>query len=561
MERINELYNQIKDLEDVLSEYNTSKNKIKRLENEIKSLEDRERENYDIKIRDLENELNKVENEIKKIDLCSKDCHSLSDIRMMLQFVSEKDILFQKVISYLESLIYPIFVSSEQVENIFKPSSFKENYQSRKGDFKVLKINLEIDDFFDIIKSQNELFCMCQDVVRKILKIELEEVIPSRLCCYVDEKYLFLLILSPPPDENSEEHFLRDLTFVSPDYLHNLENVIDILNEIFKKNLCKLLLTCSITCEDLEDTNLFFSQTEFFITNVDEWKLDCAMKEIITLSKRERKWLTTEWQETNFNSSESNSSLGFDKEALKNQNLLPKEISCEVFQILLCIKVVLSCKSKRIEKAEKIIERAISKMMSQDVRGSLLHYFIVFSDLTVLLRLFPSSPFSSSFGSLREEMFFRISKMSTEINKSLNESLLLLKVYFKEKHYDFMLFVEKFVSPKSKMAFEINFFNLLYANICDHILCIKYIDNEKVGDIFRLIQYVLGLSSQVPSGCIEQFKRLESFSYIFKSPLEEIIENSNSLKVSHKDLSTLLSLLFKPSKEIRALLDDFDGYN
>jgi hypothetical protein len=93
------------------------------------------------------------------------------------------------------------------------------------------------------------------------------------------------------------------------------------------------------------------------------------------------------------------------------------------------------------------------------------------------------------------------------------------------------------------LAFEINFFNLVYANVCDLILCIKYIEHEKIIEMTRFIGYILGLSNKVPSGCIEQFKRLESFKFIFESSPEEIMKNKSKLEISEKDLEILMKLI------------------
>lgn len=365
---------------------------------------------------------------------------------------------------------------------------------------------------------------------------------------------------------NSESQYFKNIHYVDKEYLHNLNNVIDIFYEIFKENLCFKLLRCQVNEEEIVESNNFFRDTEYFITNIEEWKLDCAMKEIILLSKTERsnnvinsEKIKKEILEYRSNNKNKCDKKHFHMGALSNnlnEDLIPRFFSEEFYRFLLCINIYDHCESKRLDKANKIIERAVLKMFSVNKDGNdISWYFILFSDISTFIRIFPGIKITGTLIDIREHVFCKISRMSTELTKSLNESLLLLKVYFKEKHYDYMNLVRNFVPKRISISFEINFFNLLYSNILDSILCIKFVDNEKIDDLCKLFNYILNLSFHVPKGCIENYNRVKFYEVIFSSGLDEIISlyENGSIEVGNDEMIKLVSILFKRSK----IRDDF----
>ncbi|EOB11618.1 hypothetical protein NBO_1012gi001, partial [Nosema bombycis CQ1] len=399
MNKINEMFEKIKNLEEVLTEYNTSKNKIEYLEKEISNLKNKkfeeEKQNVKTKIYKIEEDLIKVNEEIRKIDLYSKECYTLSDIKMLLDFVKEEEILTKKVLGYLDSLILLIYLEPKTVNDFFKNTPKIEGRA-----VKTLKINLDLDEFMRIIRKNEKLFFICENAIRKKLSEDMKKFTVPRINCYVDEKNLYILYLIPVNEEPTEDCFFGVYKFVEVDFINNLTFTIEIFNEIFKRNLCRLLLDFDLSSNDLITTNSFLSQTEFYITDIEEWKLDCAMKEIINLSRKERKWETVCWlKETSLIGKEGDSVDGKvdgdskEPNKVNNDNIdnydnidhpllldlskpefLPKEISINFYKILLCIKIITLCKSKRIKKAEQFVERALLKMMNQTIDPILLHH-------------------------------------------------------------------------------------------------------------------------------------------------------------------------------------------
>ncbi|KAK6090844.1 hypothetical protein P3W45_000089 [Vairimorpha bombi] len=541
IQEINNLYTSIQDLEKVLTEYTKSKTDIRTCEMEIDKLESiincTPTNKLKSRIQSLEEDHKKVLNDIKKIDMCSKECYKISEIRAMFEFIFEKDVLLDKSLNFLNSLIYDMMISKEDFVKYFNPQNY-EDFPIKDGFYKIIKISNDLNDLFNILKNEDRLpiFRKCYSNLKDILEDELGNVLIDDVIMYYDMSHVYLIYWIDYQDTDFyESQYFTSMSYTRRDYLSNMKNIASIFYEIFKNNLNYKLLKNETTDKNIRNTNDFLINTEFYITNIDEWKLDCVMKEVIIISKsrKSREYIK---------SSDERISLFISK---IDKKFVPENISEEFFRFLLCMNVFNTVKSKRLEKAIKIIERALFKMMNNE------DIFVSFSDITLSLRIFPDLSVNFQLSNLREHLYDEITRKAAELTKNLQESPLMLKVYFKGKHFDFVESLKKFVPKNSQISFEINFFNLLYTNVIDNILCMKFISNDKITDLSDLLKYLIDMSFNISKECINIFDKMNSVYLIFKNDLDDVIDMHKKGKIilRNEDLINLVSLIYKDSKK------------
>ena len=539
LNEIKNIYNEIQDLDTIFKEYKNVKTALRDCENEMSEIElkieSNEKQLIQQNIDKLEIEYINIINEIKKIDICSKECYKLSDIKIMLEYITDSEILMTKCKNFLSSLIYDIYITKDNLIKYFNPESYC-NVKLDSKVYKIVKISNDLNDFFDVLKNENHSVIRnkCLHMSKMILEDELETILPGELLVYYDLTHFYIIFECFEDYDLNEDQYFSSVSFVNRDFLSNKKNLKNIFYEIFKNNLITRLLENSGKNNFLVDTNDFFKNTEYFITDINEWILDCLMKEIIIISK----------------SKKSGKLVKINNERIASltkqidPKFLPEYISDELFRFLLCMNIYNTIESKRLPKALKIIERALFKMMNYE------DTFIGFTDSTTILRIFPHMKILPQISVLREKYYCEIIKKSTELTISLQDSLMVLKVYFKSKYYDFLEQVKKFVPKNSQLSFEISFFNLLYTNITENIFCIKYLTNDKVSDMSDLLKYLLDLSFNIPKECIDIYPKFKSISTIFSSDLEDLIskQKSGTIFLSNEEIKLLVTLLFKESK-------------
>ncbi|WUR02296.1 uncharacterized protein VNE69_01234 [Vairimorpha necatrix] len=540
MDEINKIYAEIQDLGTLLTDYNVAKTNLKNCDESIKALENKlnspTKINLENKIQELSKEYADVLNEIKKIDLFTKECYKISEIKTMFEFIFDKDVFIKKCTNFLSSLIYDLYITRDNLVKYFNP----ENYcivDLTSEIYKVIKVSNDLNELFNILSNEGrqDIFDKCYNLCKMTFEDILDDVLPDELMIYYDMTHFYLIFASDQTFDLQEEQYFTSISFTNLEFLSNKRNIVNIFYDIFKTNLTQRLLENTINDNSITIANEFFKNTEYFIINVNEWKLDCVMKEVILISKSQKSNKIVETTEKKI----------YDLIQKVDSNFLPQYISRELFRFLLCMNIYNTIESKRVNKATKIIERGLYKLLMHDE-----DLFISFADIYLCIRVFPHLPIIPQLTSLRENLFSRITKQATELTKSLQDSLILLKVYFKGKHYDFCESVKKFVPKNSHLSFEITFFNLLYTNIIENILCIKYLPNDKIADISELLRYLLEMSYNIPKESICIYSRFSTLSCIFKNDLPETISDykAGKLDISKNDLKSLIVLLHKESK-------------
>lgn len=299
-------------------------------------------------------------NDIKKIDLCTKECHKISEIKAMFEFVNDKDILSDKCQNFLNSLIYDLLISKEDFEKFFNPKNFGD-FDINEGYYKIIKVSNDLNELFNFLKTEERLtiYKKCYSNLQDILEDELDNILVDDLFIFYDMSHVYLIYwIDYQETDFYEPQYFTVMSYTKREYLKNMKNIINIFYEIFKNNLMHKLVKNEINDEKIENTNNFLYDSEFYITNLDEWKLDCVMKEVIFISKSRKSGEVIPTKNVKIHSFVSKI----------DQKFVPENISEEFFRFLCCMNVYNTIKSKRLEKATKIIERGLYKMMiSEDI--------------------------------------------------------------------------------------------------------------------------------------------------------------------------------------------------
>lgn len=521
MEEINNLYQDVQDIESIIFDFNKIKTHITFLENETASLKMKLdpdfKQSLELKIDHLEQEYKKIENEIKRIDLSSKDCYTISEIKALFEILNDKKVIMEKCISFTNSLIYDLSISSETFAKI----SLKN--ECKYGTYKVLKISKDINEFFLFLKD--EYYFDCFKRIKDILFEEMYDILVCDFEIFDDNSYYYFFWFFNDKQISIDLKYFNSINPVDLEILKKTQ-IGDIFLEIFKSNLNLRLLTNKLEKTNFIATNNFLKNSEFFIINENEWKLDCVMKEIIRLSK----------------SKKSNNLVKIEEES----NYLPKYISEELHKFNICLKVFESINSKRITKAKKLIDRALLKLLTHE------DYFVLFADVSFSIQKFNLSALLE----IKENTFMDIVRKSTVIEKSLQENSLILKVYFKEKHFDFLESLKVYVPKNCYVLFETTFFNLIYTNVVNNILCMTFLENEKIRELSDSLKYLIEMSYNISKENILSFKRINSVYIILTNDLGKISEIylSRKLYLDNTEVIILINLIFKESKAKKLLI-------
>lgn len=522
MEEINNLYQEIQDIESLIVDFNKTKTQISFFEQEIITFKNKLNPEYErslkLKIDNLENQYKKIENEIRKTDLSSKECYTILEIKALFEFLNDQKLIMEKCLSFTNSLIYDLKISCESFATI---SQKKENVY---GTYKLLKISKDINDFFSFLK--NDFYINCYNRIKELLFEEMVGVLVCDIEICEDDSYFYLFWFL---DDKQLSVDLKCFNSVKPVDIKILKKsqIADIFLEIFKLNLSSKLLQNKLESDNLITTNKFLENSEYFITNIDEWKLDCIMKEIIKLSKSQKSHSVIEIQE--------------------DLNFLPRYISEELYKFFLCISVFKSIDSKRIAKAKKLIDRALIKLLIHE------DFFILFADVSFAIQKFKHQNFLE----IKEKAFMSITRKCTEIEKNLQENSLILKVYFKEKYFDFKESLKMYVPKNYHMLFETTFFNLIYINVINNILCMTYLENEKIRELADTLSYLIEMSFNISKDSIESFEKIKSTYILLTTDIEKILDLyvSRQLFLESTEIIILINLIFKECKTKKLLIN------
>lgn len=311
MDELKELFKELNSFENLAKLYLDSKKKANILLNEIESLKG-EKKSIDSrtiseKIKRTENELETITRELECSKLLQNVCLSIKELENVFSNIENTEICKDKAMGFLKNLI-SIFC----MENLFVFELFKV-----EGDcdyYKILRIDNDIENLFSLIKGRS----FERDVInefKSIIKLEVGWTVPYDIDVFGSEKYIYMIF---PETENVQANDKLNIKTETKLSFSELLKHYKVLGEnilfVLKENLSKAVIKDRYHVMDVIENNYRLENTVFFISNINEWIVDVAMKQMIVFC-RER---------------------SFDEIIVSNDQLSGKFISKEYYQMTIC---------------------------------------------------------------------------------------------------------------------------------------------------------------------------------------------------------------------------------
>lgn len=524
MEKIKNLFEEVKELESFSKIYKGGKRDIEQLEDEITELKGLRNtinvRSLDEEITNYENMLAEIVKEIECMSIMKNTCVSISELEKALSLIESGEKCLEKCIGFMNSLIAVFTLTSESLKNIFDIDREEDNLI-------IMKINREIEKLLFLTKER-DFFDDLKHELKHILSITIDGCVPYEVDLFLSDDSLYLIF---PSNEPSTDEYLK---IDSPKRVtfNVIFNELPILTEsillMLKSNLTKSLFRDEYSSTDLIENNEKMKNTSFYIEDVNEWALDMAIKETNSICKSE----------------DPAKDL-----CLIENGVSGKYISSDYLRLFKIRKFIKKSTSPRKSKAIDFYDRAIQKFFTLDRCNLATDYFTMYSDITHYIKKADSSKFLDEMNKVREEIFYKIMKTSTSVDIDLNEPLLRLKAGIKQRQFDFDENVDNFISPQTHKFFKIQFFEKIYSNFIGFILRPrKYSTKEKLS-LKELAQYFMDISFELDPESISNYDKINSFCRILGSSLEEIIEmyEHGEINLDKNELRSIVRFGFEDS--------------
>lgn len=524
MDEIKQLYEEIKDLKEIILNYNENKNFVNKIALEIDQMKE-ERQKIDLlslkqKISQLEREYGDVFREIDCFNMLSSVCLSIKDIKDLFKKIEDDDVCKAKCLEYLRNLIVSYTISNSQMQKHF-------SFQDEDEFYRIVKVNRDIEDLLKLAKSK-PFSGEIKHEIKRMIKIEIESSIPSEIKVYFGGGYIYMIY--PISGESKNE----DIVLESIDKRTWNEAIslcplfLNILLQCGKENLSLRTIKDELQKIDIEENNSAFKDTNLYIENVDEWILDLVVKNIIDISSNKDKF--TEFSEIHDNISGLNISVSYDG-------------------IRKSLQILKNLNSTRMEKALVVIRKSLIKFFNISECSDKKDLFVFYSDITHCLKKINIGE-TQDLEKLRENSFYEIIKRFSTIQLDLSQPVLVLKAQIKCMHFDFTESVYLFVAGKNQLLFYLQFFENLYSNFIAFCLKPKKYQISEKNNLYEISGYLLELSYDLESQDILNYNKVDDINKILALDIETVISNfkNNQYHLAKTEFRTLLRMFFDSSR-------------
>lgn len=495
MERINKLFDEIRDVEEHCDRYKAHKSEIAALETEISELQ---RELREIETKDLRNQIRRVEEEYQRsladIDtfaLNTLECHKISDLKMVLSRIKETEVVKTKSLKFLRSLFYVTGLSNDDVRSIVNL-----DYEiCVDGRFAVFVIDKAVEEVFSLLAEYPEVQRGCYDLLISSFCEDTRGILPDEMRLYHDDASLCFIFQTQDAKDMVDGFHKRNIRLLGMEKLSGYRIISHVVFKTLRENLRTEVVRRGLSDERIEENNVFFDKSDFYIHNITEWKVDTVMKEIIDMTRKMKDTRIEEVQD--------------------RSDKTPSNVSADYKKWLMCFEMFQKSKSRRYEKGMKVIDRAILKLLDRKrYEPSIYNCFVAFADIAHFLRAYPECGVGHELSRRKEELFFEIVREASRIRMDIGEPLMMLKLYFKEKHVDFVENLKLFIPRINQKFFEIQFFELLNEGLMDKILRFGMSKTHSASDFVSLIDYILDLCFHLPGEAIRSLDKLRSYRLV-----------------------------------------------
>ena len=175
MEKINKLFDEMKDVDEYYEKYKTQKSEMARLEAEISKLQGELRlidtENLRNEIRTVEEEYQKSFIDIDTFALNALECHKTSDLKMVLSRVKDTEVVKAKSLDFLKSLFYVTGIDRGTAGTI----AGLDDDTGMSEMFVVFVIDKEVEEVFELLAGHPEIDTDTESMLRPT-----QSIIPGR---------------------------------------------------------------------------------------------------------------------------------------------------------------------------------------------------------------------------------------------------------------------------------------------------------------------------------------------------------------------------------------------
>lgn len=549
---IRQIYEDTKDLESLAKIYKDGKKEIYKLENEIETLKEEKNKintsELSRKIEELENELQIITKELECNKIIENKCFSLKELENILDNIMDEHICLEKCLGFMNNLITIFNISNKQLEDIF-------NLKKEEETFKIIKISNEIEELFKICKSKL-FFRDLEMEFKSRMKSELItankitktvedsgiltsnnttttiSAVPFDIECFTASNFLYIVF----PLENILTFDQLIIKNPKLETFSSLENsfkfTANFILFVLRNNLSHSFINDCYSMTDLIENNKKLKNTEFYIENIEEWALDCVMKEIISIPKNK---------------------ISMDDLHNINDGLSGILISNSYYKLLNLKNFIENSKSARKNKAILFYEKSIMKFFSLD-KIDKDNIFITYSDISHFTKKFDDFRYYDQLISIREELYCKMLNLSTELTLDLSQSTLILKSKIKQLQFDFYENIKNFVSKNTQKFFKIQFFEKLYENFINILLKqqkmpqkLSISDKEKLKEIS---QYLLDISFELGTDSISNYCKIASLYECLDSSIDDLIDlyEFGSISLDDSELKIIVQILFEDSE-------------
>lgn len=525
MEKIRQLFEETKGLEGLARMYRDGKREILQLESEIEMLRE-ERSGLNIsgldkQIEGCVGELNIIAKEIDCNKIIENKCISLDELGKALDVIMDESLCLEKCLGFMDNLIATFSISNAQAEEHLKLRREEEC-------FKLIKISNEAEELFRMSKSR-PFFRRLESDFKSRVKEELEGAVPFDVEVFSASGTLYVVFPSegsPESDEVRMQGLCRE-TFSS--LVEPFNTTVGCILFILKANLAHSFIRDNYSMVDLAENNKKLEGTEFHIENVEEWALDCVMKDVASIPRTK---------------------VDVDDICPVDDGVSGAFVSNSYSRLMRLSKFIESSNSARKEKARAFYDKTVLKFFDLGRVREAGDAFVMYSDVSHFIKKHAGSRCSEDLGRAREELFHKIMDLSTSLDIDLSQSVLTLKARIKQRQFDFYESVGKFVHEKARKFFKIQFFERLYGNFLGTVIRPQKLSTSDKNVLKELAQYLLDISFEIGSEAIANYCKIAALCECLDSSLEELIElyEFGGISLGSSELRMVVRIMFEESE-------------
>lgn len=523
MEKIQKLYEEVKDFKELYKIYNQNKKEIDILANEIEQLKN-ERKSIDLislkrKIKSLEEEYHQTFKEIDCFTMLSSVCITVDDLENVFKNIEDDSQCYEKCIGFLKNLIVSYNLSKSSLSKYFNVKN-AEDYN------RVIKVTKDVEVLLNLSKSRS-FYKNIEHELLKMIKEEFRGTVISEIELFTSEVNFFF-IFALRNDEKDDEIVCEnaDSTTFNSEY-KKYPLFFNHIFQVLKECLSIRLIDDQLSPVDVLESNKHFQDSQFHIKNTDEWILDVIVKRIAEIIKSERI---------------------FENIVEIHDGISGNFISGQYNVLKKCITLLKDVNSERKEKAYAIIKKSMIRFFNLSSSVTLMETFVFYSDITHFLKSFQVFK-NDALDRIRENSFYQIIEISTSLRLDLNQPCLVLKAKLKQQHYDFTEYIHQFISKNAWLLFHLQFFESLYSNYINFILQPKKYNDSEIKNLNELSKYILELSYEFDKERIQNYNKIQNICQILNSSIRTITEEyeQGRIYLSKEEFKIALRVLVSES--------------